>query len=339
MSKKHIIIPVFIPHLGCPHKCHFCNQWEVSNSSKLPAEDDIKAEIESYLSGKSESVEIVELSFFGGSFTGIPIEKQEELLSYVFPYIKSGDIDYLRLSTRPDYIDIEILSMLKKYNVKTIELGIQSFFDDVLVASNRGHFVSHSYSAIELIEENGFDFIIQLMPGLPADTFEKSINSAKIAASLNPSGVRIYPTIVLKGTYLHEMYKSGLYKPLTLDEAIEVSKEMLLVFKNDNIDVIRLGLHPFSSEQILNIAAGPYHPAIGFLVKSRLKRDILDKITDEFFKKNNNKMNIVFNLPFIEKEEYIGHKKENINFLKNKYHIDKISFSFSDIDTPNLNLF
>jgi histone acetyltransferase (RNA polymerase elongator complex component) len=336
MAKKQVTIPIFVPHLGCPHRCVFCNQWESSGERKVPDADSIKEKIELYLSTIPDSVERIEVAFFGGSFTGIEPEKQEEFLSAPYRFKKAGLIHAIRLSTRPDYIDEEKLQLLKNLEVETVELGAQSFSDRVLSASGRGHRVVDTYKAIDLLKRDGFKLVIQLMPGLPEDSIDSSLRSAEIAASLKPASVRIYPTVVLEKTRLAEMYRAGRYRALSLEEAIEICKEMLLIFSNKGIPVIRMGLHPFSDNERENIIAGPYHPAFGFLVKSRVKREIMENRVSEALNDSdfNSSETLKLVIPEIEREEFIGYKRENLTYLRDKYGNLNIVFIMED-DHPD----
>ncbi len=332
MAKKQITIPIFIPHMGCPHCCVFCNQWKISSAEKKPNPDKIKNTIELYLSRISFSVEKVELAFFGGSFTAIPFEEQEFFLSAVKPYMDKGVINSIRLSTRPDYIDRKRLDLLAAYGVSTVELGVQSFSNEVLKLSERGHGAEDVYKAIELLKLYGFRTGIQLMPGLPGDSFSASIDSASSASALAPDDVRIYPAVVLKGTGLARMYREGKFSPLTVDEAVEVSAAMYKIFMEKEINVIRIGLHPldFHEETVI---AGPYHPALGFLVKSRYKRDILEAaIKKSTIKENRNPLILV--VPSLCAEEYIGMKKCNIGYIRNLYKNRKVEYVIRDVKSP-----
>jgi histone acetyltransferase (RNA polymerase elongator complex component) len=328
MSKKQVTIPIFVPHLGCPHRCVFCNQWQSSGEKKIPDGEFIKEKIELYLSTIPDSVERIEVAFFGGSFSGIEPEKQEEFLKAAYRFKKAGFIQAIRLSTRPDYIDEEKLRLLKSYEAETVELGVQSFSDRVLAASQRGHTVSDTYKAIDLLKSNGFNLVIQLMPGLPGETTESSIRSAEIAASLKPDSVRIYPTVVLDKTRLAEMYHTGQYRALSMEEAVEICKEMLLIFSEQGIPVIRIGLHPFSEDAKESIIDGPYHPAFGFLVKSRIKREVMEnKIAEALGASHfNPKKKLKLFIPELEREEYIGYKRENLKYLRNKYNRINMKF-------------
>ena len=326
MAKSQVTIPIFIPHSGCPHMCIFCNQWSTTGTEKQADADFVHKQVDKYLAGVSASVKHIEIAFFGGSFTAIPNKKQEELLEAANIHLQRKTIQGIRLSTRPDYIDNDILDVLKKYGVTTVELGVQSFDDIVLKASNRGHTAQDSHEAIGLVKKYGFDVIIQLMPGLPGDTKIKSIESASIAASLGPSGARIYPAVVIKNTGLEKLYMEKSYTPLSMEEAVETCKDMHVIFDNKKIPVIRIGLHPFSEDELKNIIAGPYHPSFGFFVKSRIKRDITHNWIKDYIKKNGVPETLDLPLPEKEREEYIGYKKENIEFFKKEFGIKNINY-------------
>jgi histone acetyltransferase (RNA polymerase elongator complex component) len=289
--------------------------------------------VERYASSIKRSVTRIELAFFGGSFTGINEEKQTELLEAVLPFRKSGFVHAIRISTRPDYIDENKLSLLARFGVTTIELGAQSFSDDVLTASFRGHSAEDTVRAARLIREKGFDLVIQLMPGLPLDTRELSVFSALKAVELNPSSVRIYPTVVMAGTELARLFSSGNYSPLSLEEAIGTCKEMYLIFKNSGIPVIRMGLHPLGPEEQTDILAGPYHPAFGFLVKSRVKRDELANLIGEHLR-HTTPTGIHLSLPARDSEEYIGHRKSNILYLKEHFGLERLEYRIEKTAAP-----
>ena len=280
MSKKQITIPIFIPHQGCPNCCVFCNQWRVSSSSDIPDAESIKKTIALYLSRLSGTVGRVEAAFFGGSFTAISQKDQEQYLAVIKPYIDDGVIHSIRVSTRPDSINENVLDLLKKYRVETVELGVQSFSNRVLQLSGRGHSAEDVFPAMKLLKGEGFRTGIQLMPGLPGDDPHISLESAETAVSLEPDEARIYPVVVLKDTALEQMYLRGEYKPLTMEEAAAVSSEMYRIFVSNNVKVIRIGLHPLEMGSS-TVVAGPYHTAFGFLVKARYRRDLLENVIRE----------------------------------------------------------
>lgn len=274
-------IPIFVPHRGCPFDCVFCNQKRITGQTEEVTPQDVTATVERYLKTIPEAADI-ETAFFGGSFTGIPIEEQSALMECVQPYIKSGRIKGIRLSTRPDYINREILDNLRAYGVTTIELGVQSMSGAVLKAANRGHSPEQVTAAVSLIKEYGFDFGLQMMTGLPGDSGEESVYTAKKIIELKPDCVRIYPTLTIKDTFLEKLYLSGRYKPQSLDEAVELSKKLLLMFEAAGINVIRLGLQP--TEEInenASVTAGPFHSAFRELVENSVYYDIIaEKIKD-----------------------------------------------------------
>lgn len=309
MQRKYNI-PIFVPHKGCPFDCVFCNQNRITGQIKETAPDDVTETIERYLHTLPKSGAAVEAAFFGGSFTGIPIEEQSALMERVQPYISSGRIDGIRLSTRPDYIDDEILKNLKKYGVTTIELGVQSMCDEVLKSSNRGHTSAHVEYAARLIKSYGFSLGLQMMTGLPGDTDERSIYTAERIIALDPECVRIYPTLTIAGTYLEKLYNEGRYVPQTLDEAVSLAKQLLLMFEKAGISVIRIGLQPTDEiNENASIVAGPFHSAFGELVEGEIYYDIIkDKLNGY-----TGDAEILVNTKEISKA--IGNKRRNITRL------------------------
>lgn len=274
-KKKHYTVPVFIPQLACPFQCIFCNQEKISGQESIPDREEIRKSIELHLSSIAEG-NIVELGFFGGNFTGIPLNIQEEYLKLAGEYLSAGRIGAVRISTRPDYINREVLELLKRYGVKTIELGAQSLDDDVLRLSGRGHKADATGKASEMIKDMGFSLGLQMMIGLPGDTLEKSLCTAEKISELGAECTRVYPALVIKDTKLEELYLKKKYSPLTLDEAVNWSKEVLKVFHRTGVKVIRMGLHP--SEGLINgesLVAGPFHISFRELVLTELWADIL----------------------------------------------------------------
>lgn len=259
-------ISIFVPHLGCPCQCSFCNQKTITGQQEIPTAQTVKQAVETALKRKNYEYEI---AFFGGSFTAIERDYMTELLESAYEYVKNGSVNGIRISTRPDCIDDEILTLLKKYGVTSIELGAQSMDDEVLVANRRGHTADDVIKASELIKKFGFELGLQMMTGLYKDTREKALETVRKIVEIKPDTVRIYPTVVLKGTYLAELYEKEEYKPLNADESAELVAEILPMFENAGIRVIRIGLH--SSEDIKkNMIAGGFHDSFGELVKSRI---------------------------------------------------------------------
>lgn len=264
---KHINIALFVPHLGCPHQCSFCNQKSISGCVKQITPDDVVYAVEIAL--KKSDCSKGEIAFFGGSFTAIDRELMVGLLEKASEYVKSGKVGGIRISTRPDCIDTEVLEILKLYGVTAIELGCQSMDDDVLRLNNRGHDSKAVVKASALIKKYGFELGHQMMTGLFSSTPEKDIETAKRLIELKPDTVRIYPTVVLENTELCEKYKKNEYKPQELDEAVELCSKLLHMFNEANIPVIRLGLHSGGNVEE-GFVAGVYHPAFRELCESRI---------------------------------------------------------------------
>lgn len=312
-------IPIFVPHRGCPHDCVFCNQKRITGASSGVTAADVKSTIEECLKTIKKTDRYVEVAFFGGSFTGVPIEEQTYLLSAANDYVKKGEIDGIRLSTRPDYITTEILDNLLKYGVTTIELGVQSMDDEVLLKSNRGHTKYDVEKAVELIRRYPFTLGLQMMTGLPGDTAEKSKDTARKIIALKPDIVRIYPTLTIKDTRLEEMLKAGEYTPQSVDEAVELCTRLVTMFEKRNITVIRVGLQ--STDEISecgeSVVAGPLHSAFGELVESRIYLDIIMDALEGFKAK---RAKVYVNPKEISKAT--GNKKTNIAKIKELTGID-----------------
>ena len=259
-------ISIFVPHQGCPCACSFCNQKTITGKTFLPDAEYVDKTVKTALSKKGYDYEI---AFFGGSFTAIDRDYMLELLSAAYPYVKSGEVSGIRISTRPDCITEEILDLLKQYGVTSIELGAQSMDDEVLEANRRGHTAQDVLNASEMIKNAGFELGLQMMTGLYKDTAEKSLETAKKIIEIKPQTVRIYPTVVLKNTYLAELYLSDEYKPLNVDDSVELCAVLVPMFEKAGIRVIRLGLHS-GSDIKENMLAGGFHDSFGELVKSRM---------------------------------------------------------------------
>ena len=278
---RHINIPIFIPHLGCPNQCVFCNQKTISGREAFDLSS-VTTEIENALMTVDPSDE-VEIAFFGGSFTGIDRDLMISLLEIAHSYILSGRVKAVRCSTRPDYIDEQILAILKKYGVKTIELGLQSSSDKVLEITKRGHNFEAEVKSCQMIIDYGFDLVGQMMIGLPGSDLESEICTAEFITSVGARGARIYPTVVFRDTELCTMTECGLYTPLKLDEAIYRSARVLEVFIDGGVEVIRIGLQAsenLSSED--SYVAGPNHSALGELVigevyYNKISKKLLDR--------------------------------------------------------------
>lgn len=278
---RHYNIPVFISHFGCPNDCVFCNQTKINGRETDVTIEDLEGIIEDYLESLPKE-SIKEVAFFGGTFTGISIGLQEEYLRTVKKYIDRGLIDGVRLSTRPDYISKEILDLLKKYHVTTIELGVQSLDQRVLTDTGRGYEPIEVERASNLIKEYGIGLGIQLMPGLPGSTYKNDLESAKKVLLISPDMVRIYPTLVISGTEMERMYHNNEYKPMTLEEAIVRIVPVYSMFERAGINIIRVGLQP--SDDLREegvIVDGPFHPAFRELVEGRIYGDFLDRFSTQ----------------------------------------------------------
>ena len=323
--KKEYIIPIFVPHLGCPNDCSFCNQKSISGEQKMITSEDIKNTIDNFLENIKEDA-YKEVAFFGGSFTGIEVEKQEEFLKTAYQYIKDKKINSIRVSTRPDYINKTELKLLKKYKVKTIELGVQSSNDYILKKIGRGHTFEDVKKASKMIRLHRFKLGHQMMVGLPDSTRIDDINTAKALIKLKPKMVRIYPVLVVKGTQLEKDYESGLYEPLSVVQAVETCKELVAMFNKKKIEVIRIGLQ--TTEEISNpendgsdVVAGPYHPAFRQLVESGLW---YDSIVSKIKKLNVKVKEVQVTANPADTNNIIGHKKENVLKLKELYDGDLV---------------
>lgn len=321
MNKRHINIPIFIPHLGCPNNCVFCNQRSISGRMEF-REESVRDEIENALKTVPQDAE-TEIAFFGGSFTGIDRGLMMRLLGTAKEYIDAGKVTSVRLSTRPDYIDEEILTVLSEYGVKDVELGIQSMDDEVLKASKRGHTAEASERACRLVKKYGFRLVGQMMTGLPCSTMETEIMTAEKICALGADGARIYPTMVFHNTELEAMMKTGGYVPPELDDAVARSADVLDVFVKNNVPVIRIGLH--SGESLYTedgISAGAYHAAMGELVEGELyfkkETELLSKMPETEGK------HIVFAVNPSEISKAIGQKRHNAVRLTEKYKLRSV---------------
>lgn len=324
--KKQYIIPIFVPHLGCPNDCIFCNQKSISGQKSNMTKEKAKEIIENYLKSIDKENAQIEIAFFGGSFTVIEEERQEELLQVASEFVKSGQVSSIRVSTRPDAIDKNILKRLKKYKVKTIELGVQSSNNYILKRINRGHTFEDVKRAAKLIRWNGFRLGVQMMVGLPESTTIDEINTAKELIKLKPKMVRIYPVLVIKNTPLEKELEKGTYKPLTVVQAVEVCKEIVRLFHDKNIDIIRIGLQPTDEisepgSEKSEVVTGPYHPAFRQLVESAMW---YDAIVGKIKRLNVKVKEVEVTVNPVDANNVIGHKKENVKNLKELYDVNLV---------------
>lgn len=306
MQTKTRVIPIFLPMLACPHRCIYCNQYVISGTQKLPKPEDVIFTIESHLKTIPEYFQ-KRVAFFGGSFTCLPIEIQNKYLNTVKPYITEGYISGIQLSTRPDYINNEILHNLKSKGVILIELGAQSLDDDVLAFCERGHNVEDVKRASNWIHNFEIDLGLQMMIGLPLDTKEKSLNTARLIHQFGAEYTRIYPTLVVENTKLAELFHQNRYTPLSLTDAVDWCKDLISYFNSVNINVLRVGLHPTADlRNGENFLAGPFHISFKELVLTAIWHDKIQEIIQQ-----SGKQNITIKVPKSEMNYAIGYKSAN----------------------------
>lgn len=308
MSLKHSNISIFVPHIGCPNKCSFCNQRYITGACKGPGADDVGAAVFAAENSKSYDPATTEIAFFGGSFTAINRNYMTDLLEAAAVFVRSGRVKGIRISTRPDAIDEEILEILKGYGVTSIELGAQSMNDRVLKMNNRGHTAKDVEKASELIRRHGFELGLQMMTGLYGDSDSSAVKTAERLIALKPDTVRIYPTIVLKDTDLAALYADNIYKPQLLGDAVRLAAELYTRFEESGIRVIRLGLHSIEEKAYI---AGPWHPAFSELCQSQIMlKGVLKSLTEKGDY-------IIYAAPG-NISKMIGQKRKNLIFLSGK---------------------
>lgn len=278
MSAIHSNISIFVPHIGCPNMCSFCNQRHITGKVFAPRAADVASAVETAVKSPRFDPKTTEIAFFGGSFTAINRNYMTELLKTAYTFVQNGTVSGIRISTRPDAIDEEILTLLKAHGVTAIELGAQSLDDRVLVMNNRGHTAADVRRASALIKQNGFELGLQMMTGLYGDCDDSAVLTAQGIIEMKPDTVRIYPTIVLKDTDLAALYADGIYRPQQLDDAVRLAARLLLMFENAGVRVIRLGLHSIEEKAYI---AGPWHPAFSELCQSKIYLDNAKKLLVE----------------------------------------------------------
>ena len=318
------IIPVFIPHTGCRHRCFFCDQSAITGQkASLPEPGQIRREILSFLGYKKGSRSPVQISFYGGNFLGLPEKTVRRLLDVASEFIKLEAVESLRFSTRPDTIDTERLGWIEKYPVATIEIGAQSMDETVLSDSNRGHTARDTEKAAALLKTKGYETGLQMMLGLPGDSAAGSLDTGRRIVALDPDFVRIYPAIVLKNSVLAEWFIAGRYKPLSLEKAVETAGKLYRLFLNHQIRVVRMGLQ--ASEELNRkntILAGPFHPAFGQLVISSL---FLDSISHTLKLAGNRQKTISLAVNPRSESNLRGQKNRNMESLKRQFSVDTIT--------------
>lgn len=339
MKNKHKNIPIFIPHMGCPNMCVFCNQRSISGKTCFDREA-VRGEIEEAL-GTIDPTSEVEIAYFGGSFTGIDRSLMIYLLDIAEEFVKREDdgrakIVGIRMSTRPDYINSEILDILKNYTISAIELGLQSMDDEVLSASRRGHTAAQAEQACRLIKSRGYYLVGQMMIGLPDSSIEKEIYTARKIADMGCDGARIYPTVVFYDTELANMTESGKYNPLELDDAVKRSAEALKVFRERGVDCIRIGL--CASDNLSDnscVLGGANHAAMGELVLGELYFDMMCEQIECAAQGRSFKV-AEFEIPFGYTSKVLGQKGKNRERLKKIFGIEKIKITEKNIKTIRL---
>lgn len=330
MIARYKIIPIFVPHKGCPNDCIFCNQKKISGQIEEMTTKKIPQIIETHLA-TMEPNDKIEIAFYGGSFTAIDQSIQESFLVEAFRYMSDGRISQIRVSTRPDSINEENLRMLWKYGVRTIELGVQSLDDKVLRKSCRGHDASCVVQASALIKHMGFVLGIQTMTGLPGDTNKPCLETAEKVIRISPDIVRIYPVLVIKGTELERQYRNGLYKPQSLEEAVELCAQLLEMYESNNIKVIRIGLQ--ATDQIRegsgsDVVAGPVHPAFRQLVESKL---MLIRIEAQIKKQGlGGTARLTIHTGSSNISNVVGQNRYNVRYLQWQYAIGNIKVLASE---------
>ena len=319
---RHANISIFVPHLGCPNKCSFCNQCHITGKVSQPYESDIDRAVEEAVKSKNYSGKNTEIAFFGGSFTAIDKDYMLSLLSAAYKYVENKTVKGIRISTRPDCINENVLITLKTYGVTAIELGAQSMVDEVLKLNDRGHTAKDVIDASNLIKDHGFELGLQMMTGLYGDTDEGSIYTAQKLIGLMPETVRIYPTVVLKNTRLENLFLQGQYKPQSVEEAANLCCSLVDMFEEKGVNVIRLGLHTIDTDSYV---AGPWHSAFGEVCQSA---KYLKLIMNRLDKKG------AYNV-FVKDTEIskaVGQSKSNIKKLKSLGYDIKI---FGDKNLKN----
>ena len=328
-TQKPFIIPVFLPHAGCPHRCVFCDQAAITGkNSSLPSTESLRKQVNSFIAFKSKQRKEVQIAFYGGNFLGLAEITVKTLLKEAAAFVQAGKVGSIRFSTRPDTIDAVRLNWLKTFPVAAIEIGVQSMDDGVLALSNRGHTARDTEKAVGLLRKNNYQIGLQLMLGLPGDDEARAIKSAQKAAALSPDFVRIYPTVVLKKSPLARLFQKREYVPLSLEAAVSLTKKLYRIFESRAIPVIRMGLQ--ASEDLdagAAILAGPYHPAFGQLVYADL---FLDKARLLLQNLENSPRSITLQVHPRSLSRLQGLRNRNIQILKKEFNLYSIAIKTDD---------
>lgn len=323
--KQTCNIAIFIPHLGCPFRCCFCQQHKISSALRPPSPAQVKEDIETALMTIPPECD-VEAAFFGGTFTSIPEKLQNDYLECVQPYLDNRQIKGIRLSTRPDAIQMDRLWELKQRGVTTIELGVQSLNEEVLRLSGRGYQPAQVIQSCQMIHAADIRLGIQLMVGLPGDNLQRDLDTTRHSIGLAPDMVRIYPTLIIAGTELENAFRSGSYLPLSLEEAVNITAAMYLLFTRAHIPVIRMGLHPSQElQQSDTVVAGPFHPAFGELVLQKITLDQARCLLNKYLPTAVSGQDIILYCPPREYSQLVGPRRSNMRTLQTEFGLEKLT--------------
>ncbi|MBR1456601.1 MAG: radical SAM protein [Oscillospiraceae bacterium] len=319
MSARAYIIPVFVPHLGCGHACVFCDQRRISGAQTPATAETVREAVERAAALPRNGAKR-QLAFYGGSFTAIPETEQTALLAAAREALDAGMIESIRLSTRPDAVDENVLKRLRACGVETVELGAQSMDDEVLRLSGRGHTAADVEKAARLVKAAGFRLILQMMTGLPGDTDEKSLETARRLIALEPDGVRIYPTVIVRETELYRLWRAGVYREHTVEDAVRLCAKLLPLFESAGVPVIRLGLNPTEELSGGAAAAGAYHPALGELVRSR----ILYEKARNLLREHGTRGRACIGVDPRRTSQLVGQHRENVRRLCEEFGLEEL---------------
>ena len=324
---RRAVLPLFIPHLGCPNECVFCDQRRISGSPLPVSGKSVSGILDRARSAGNRGLE---LAFYGGSFTAIPETEQEELLGAAQPFLRDGTVSSLRVSTRPDAVDDAVIVRLRRFGVKTVELGAQSMSDHVLRICRRGHTVQDTIRASEMLRRSDLSLVLQMMTGLPGSDRSTDLETADAIVKLHPDAVRIYPTVIVRGTVLEKMWRSGEYRENTVEDAVKLCAEIVPMFEEAGIPVIRIGLNPTEELSRGEAAGGAYHPAFGELVRSEI---MFHRISEKLAVVPAGAEVIVV-VPPKELSITIGQHRQNITRLLERFPVGSLRVTASDEDTP-----
>jgi radical SAM enzyme (TIGR01210 family) len=322
-THRPFIIPIFLPHAGCPHQCIFCNQTSITGAQRdTVSPEKVERQIHEFLKFKRNDRRPVQVAFYGGNFLGLEKEYIKRLLNVSTKFVKNKEIDAIRFSTRPDTIDHDRIEIIKNYPVTTVEIGVQSMNDRVLAMAKRGHSASDTQRAVALLKDRQYQIGLQMMVGLPEEDEAGSLSTAYRIGELEPDFVRIYPTIVLKNSLLARWYENGTYRPWSLERSIAHVKTLYLFFKKKNVPVIRMGLQ--ASEDLDSgaaVLAGPYHPAFGHMVHSEI---FLDMATELMEHKSVSQDTVTINVHPKSISKMRGMKNSNMETLKRRFRLQSL---------------